>query len=505
MLITAFSLAAPAAYAAFGRADVTAQVLTWTAGDGYTGYVSAPTTAVAGPATIVFENSAATGNTTGMPHTLTFDTSNSDYNTDVSLNIQAGPSDSSGGKHTAEVTLTPGVYRYYCAMPGHIMSGELTVTAGSGGGDTTAPDTSVSVSGTKDASGSYVDSATVTVSASDAESGVDKIEYAVDGGAYAAYAAPVQVSSAGEHVVAYRATDKAGNTSVVKSVSFTVVASSPADTTAPDTSVSVSGTKDASGSYVDSATVTVSASDAESGVDKIEYAVDGGAYAAYAAPVQVSSAGEHVVAYRATDKAGNTSVVKSVSFTVVASSPADTTAPDTSVSVSGTKDASGNYVSSATVTVSASDSGSGVDKVEYSLDGGPYLPYTAPVAVDRAGSHTFLYRATDKAGNTSTAKSLSLTVVDSKPPTNCPETDDRATVFVGSVNTGIPNRVTTNGCTINELIEDHLPWSSHGGFVSHVEHIVAALRHEGVVDQREAGQIKKAAGRSDVGKPHTHA
>ncbi|MFE4678699.1 plastocyanin/azurin family copper-binding protein, partial [Streptomyces sp. NPDC056723] len=186
MLITAFSLAAPAAYAALGRADATPQVLTWTAGDGYTGYVSAPTTAVAGPATIVFENSAATGNTTGMPHTLTFDTSNPDYNTDVSLNIQASPSDSSAGKHTAQVTLTPGVYRYYCAMPGHIMSGELTVTAGSGQ-DTTAPDTSASVSGTKDASGDYVSSATVTVSASDAESGVDKIEYAVDGGAYAAY------------------------------------------------------------------------------------------------------------------------------------------------------------------------------------------------------------------------------------------------------------------------------------------------------------------------------
>ncbi|MFJ8198259.1 OmpL47-type beta-barrel domain-containing protein, partial [Streptomyces sp. NPDC096152] len=193
----------------------------------------------------------------------------------------------------------------------------------------------------------------------------------------------------------------------------------------------------------------------------------------------------------------------SVSFAVVAAPPQDTTAPETSASVSGTKDASGNYVGSATVTVTASDSGSGVAGIEYSLDGGPYLPYSAPVAVNRAGSHTFLYRATDKAGNTSTAKSLSLTVVDSKPPTDCPEKDDRSTVFTGSVNTGIPNRVTTNGCTINELIEDHRAWSSHGAFVSHVEKIVATLRSEGVVDQREAGQIKKAAGRCDVGKPPT--
>ncbi|NED79957.1 glycosyl hydrolase, partial [Streptomyces sp. SID11233] len=48
-----------------------AQVLTWTAGDDITHYVSAPEKAVAGPATIVFENSKDTGNTSGMPHTLT--------------------------------------------------------------------------------------------------------------------------------------------------------------------------------------------------------------------------------------------------------------------------------------------------------------------------------------------------------------------------------------------------------------------------------------------------
>ncbi|MEV8569576.1 plastocyanin/azurin family copper-binding protein, partial [Streptomyces sp. NPDC051322] len=167
VVLTAFSLAAPAAYAAMNRSAATTstQVLTWTAGDGYMGYTSAPATAVAGPATIVFENSAATGNTTGMPHTLTFDTSNPDYNIDVSLNLQASPSDSSGGRATAQVTLTPGVYRYFCSMPGHMMSGELTVTAAPGD-DTTAPDVSASVSGTKDGAGDYVSSATVTVSAS---------------------------------------------------------------------------------------------------------------------------------------------------------------------------------------------------------------------------------------------------------------------------------------------------------------------------------------------------
>ena len=110
--------------AAYGRTDDgtagsgAAQTLTWTAGDPTDHYLSFPTTAVAGPTTIVFENSAATGNTTGMPHTLTFDVSDPEYNNDVPLNILANPSDDSGGKHTAEVTLTPGTYRYFCTIPG---------------------------------------------------------------------------------------------------------------------------------------------------------------------------------------------------------------------------------------------------------------------------------------------------------------------------------------------------------------------------------------------------
>ncbi|MGW0087387.1 OmpL47-type beta-barrel domain-containing protein, partial [Streptomyces sp. NPDC003393] len=304
------------------------------------------------------------------------------------------------------------------------------------------------------------------------------------------------------HTLAYRASDKAGNTSAEQSVSFTVVAAPPQDTTAPDASATVSGAKDADGNYVSSATVTVTASDAESGVAEIEYALDGAAYEDYSAPVQVSAVGEHTVKYRATDEAGNTSAEQSVSFTVVAAPPQDTAPPEVTASVSGTKDADGNYVGSATVTVTATDSGSGVAATEYSLDGGPYLPYSGPVAVNRAGSHTFLYRATDKAGNTSEAKSLTLTVVDGRPPTDCPDTDDRSTVYVGTVNTGIPDRVTTNGCTINELIEDHAAWTSHGAFVSAVEKLVTDLRREGVIDQREAAAIKKAAGRSDVGKPH---
>ncbi|MFU8873958.1 OmpL47-type beta-barrel domain-containing protein, partial [Micromonospora sp. SL4-19] len=187
-----------------------AQVLTWTAGDNFLSYLSAPTTATAGPATLVFENSRATGNTTGMQHTLTFETGDPRYNSDVDVNILADPTDSNGGRWTVDVVLSPGTYRYFCAIPGHGgMTGLLVV---SGSSDTTPPTVSVTVSGEKDPTGAYVGSATVTLSATDSGSGVERVEYALDGGAYGTYSAPVTVNQPGQHTVSYRATDKAGNT-----------------------------------------------------------------------------------------------------------------------------------------------------------------------------------------------------------------------------------------------------------------------------------------------------
>ncbi|MGW7662338.1 OmpL47-type beta-barrel domain-containing protein [Streptomyces sp. NPDC054756] len=483
-----------------------AQVLTWTAGDDITQYVSAPTTAVAGPATIVFENSAATGNTTGMPHTLTFDTSDVEFNDDVQLNILANPNDDQGGRHTAEVTLTPGRYRYHCTIPGHgQMQGILIVTEGTGE-DTTAPEATAHVSGTQNAQGQYVGSASVAVHATDEEggSGVDRVEYALGDGAWQPYTAPVVVDQVGDHTVRYRALDKAGNVSAEKSVTFTVVAPQSDDTTPPETSATVSGEKDADGAYIGMATITVSASDTGSGVNDVEYALGDGAWQPYTAPVMVHEAGDHTVRYRATDKAGNVAPAKDVRFTVVPAPEDDTTAPVTGVTVEGTKNSSGAYVGNAKVTVTATDEhhGSGVDRIEYSIDGGPYLAYTAPVVVDRAGTHTLAYRATDKAGNTSAARTVTFTVVAGQVPApNCPEFDERLTVIVGTVDSGVPNRLTNSRCRINELIEDEKEWTSHSLFLKHVTSVLDKLLKEGVVDQREYKAIRKAARQSGIGEP----
>ncbi|KQW14021.1 family 16 glycoside hydrolase [Streptomyces sp. Root369] len=488
------------------RTKAADQVLTWTAGDDITKYNSVPTTAVAGTATIVFENSAATGNTTGMPHTLTFVTSDPEFNNDVELNILANPNDDMGGRHTAEVTLTPGRYFYHCTIPGHgQMQGILVVTEGSGE-DTTAPSAAAQVTGTQNAQGQYVGSASVAVTATDEAggSGVDRIEYATgDTGAWQPYTAPVVFDQVGSHTVRYRAVDKAGNVSAEKSVDFTVVARPSDDTAPPDTSATVSGEQNPDGTYLDMATVTVSASDTGSGVNTIEYAVNDGSWQPYTMPVMVHQVGTHTVRYRATDKAGNVAAERSVRFTVVATPPQDTTPPVTGVTVDGTRNSDGAYVGNARVTVSATDEGgSGVAGAEYSIDAGPYLAYTAPVVVDRAGTHTLAYRATDKAGNTSAARTVTFTVVSSQVPApSCAEFDERLTVIVGTVDSGVPNRITNSRCRINELIEDEKEWTSHALFLKHVKTVLDKLFRDGVVDEREYDAIDAAARESGIGKP----
>ncbi|MFJ2415887.1 OmpL47-type beta-barrel domain-containing protein [Streptomyces brevispora] len=497
--------------AAYGRtaAPVEAaadQVLTWTAGNPIDHYLSAPKTAVAGKATIVFENSAGTGNTSGMPHTLTFSVSDPEFNNDVPLNLLANPGDDRGGKQTAEVTLTPGRYFYHCTMPGHeAMQGILTVTDGGGSEDTTAPETSAKVDGDRNADGAYIGQATVTVAATDQGSGVDTVEYAVGAdGAWQPYTAPVVVNEVGAHTIRYRATDKAGNAAAGKTVEFTVAAPPTDDTTPPETSATVSGEKDDQGRFLGMATVTVTASDTGSGVNTIEYALGAdGAWQSYTGPVMVHEVGAQKVRYRATDKAGNAAAEKAVDFTVVEPPTQDTTPPETSAKVAGDKNSDGAYLTSAKVTVTATDAGSGVDKIEYSLDGGPYLAYSGTVIVDRVGYHTVTHRATDKAGNTSEAKRVAFTVAQSGgvPAPNCPEFDERLTVIVGTVDTGVPNRITGNRCTINELIEDEKDWSSHALFLKHVDKVLDQLFTAGVVDAREQKKIYKAAKQSGIGKP----
>jgi len=477
-----------------------AQVLTWTGDNSVTDYKTFPATAEAGPATIVFENSVATGSTFGMSHTLTFDTSTPGYNHDVNLNILASPFDANGGRHEAEVTLTPGTYRYFCAIPGHgEMWGELVVTDGGGGDDTTAPSVTAQVTGEQDGDGAYVGGATVTLAATDDGSGVAGVEYDLDGAGWTAYDAPFVVDAVGAHTLQFRATDAAGNTSEAQTATFTVVeGSGEEDTTAPTVEPMLMGEQDENGAYVGTAAFMLHAADEGSGVASVEYQLDGGAWLPYTTTVAFTELGEHTVSYRATDVAGNVSEVGSVTFTVVAGGEEDTTAPTVTAEVTGEQDDNGAFVGSATATLTATDDASGVESVEYDLDGAGWAPYTEPVVVDEPGEHTLLYRATDVAGNVSEESVTEFVVVaeaeeDTTAPTVAHEvsgTQDESGAYVGSASVLVTATDDGSGVASVEYDLDGAGWTAYTGAVVVDEPGQHTLAYRAT---DEAGNVSEAA------------
>src|SRR5439155_10525955 len=106
----------------------------------------------------------------------------------------------------------------------------------SGGPVGTAPFTSASLSGRLGTDGWWLSTVSVTLTASDDNSGVASTSFRVDGGAWQAYTSPMAISGDGEHTVDFYSTDNAGNVEGWHSVGFRI------DATAPQTAISLDGT-----------------------------------------------------------------------------------------------------------------------------------------------------------------------------------------------------------------------------------------------------------------------
>ncbi|WP_272599617.1 ThuA domain-containing protein [Solirubrobacter phytolaccae] len=95
-------------------------------------------------------------------------------------------------------------------------------------------------------------------------------------------------------------------------------------------------------------------------------------------------------------------------FRLVGGGGPDATAPTVTAAPDGIPTQAGAYLNKATVTLAATDLGSGVAKVEYALGDGAFATYSGPITVTATGP--VRYRATDKAGNTSAAATLDVTI-----------------------------------------------------------------------------------------------
>ena len=274
--------------------------------------------------------------------------------------------------------------------------------------DGLAPSTTISSTGTNGWNGWRTSAVQVTLSPSDARSGVAATYYTLDGGPIQIYAGPFMVDGSAVHQVNYWSVDNVGNTEVQQSAEIKI------DKEGPTTESSLAGTSGNNDYFKGSVQVTLTASDSVSGLASLgtSYKIDNGTTKAYmGSPFTVSGNGAHTVSFWSQDMAGNSASPTTITINI------DSTVPVTQATLAGTQGSNGWYNDQAQVTLSATDTPSGVETTYYKLDDGAQQTYSAPFNISESGYHTIIYWSVDRAGNTESQRSM-LIKVDSVAPSS---------------------------------------------------------------------------------------
>ena len=284
------------------------------------------------------------------------------------------------------------------------------------GPDTTRPTTTIACGGSS-CQGTYAGSVSVSLAATDTGgSEVDETYYTTDGStpstSSTVYAGPFQLTQSTD--VRFFSTDNAGNSETAQSQQIDV---QTLDTTRPTTTIACGGSS-CQGTYTGSVSVSLAATDAGgSGVDETYYTTDGStpttSSTIYAGPFPLIQTS--MVRFFSTDAAGNAEAAQSQQIDIQVS---DTTPPATTIACNGASCSTGWYATApVSVSLSATDAGSGVDETYYTTDGSTPTTsstiYTGAFGVSQTTSVKFFSR--DNEGNAEQVLSQ-LIQIDGVPP-----------------------------------------------------------------------------------------
>ncbi|CAH1225620.1 hypothetical protein PAECIP111891_05838 [Paenibacillus allorhizoplanae] len=240
----------------------------------------------------------------------------------------------------------------------------------------------------------FVHPITIQLGRGEGSSTLSQTNYSLDGGAnWSVYASPLTLDQDNGAIdFRYRSTDLAANMETAKAITLHLDQAAPITTSV----LSPAQPDGPNEWYVHPVTLTLSASDATSGVTSTVYSENGGAtWQPYLTPIVINTDGIHAISYRSTDQAGNEEAVQTVSVQLDMSAPVITVStPSANQALS----ASEVLIPQFTLT----DSLSGVDQSKTKLwlddqqvyEGNQIPLYTLPL-----GMHALLVKGVDTVGN----------------------------------------------------------------------------------------------------------
>ncbi|HWH08224.1 MAG TPA: fibronectin type III domain-containing protein, partial [Candidatus Thermoplasmatota archaeon] len=272
--------------------------------------------------------------------------------------------------------------------------------------DATAPAVTAALDG-ENAAGWAVTDAPLRLAVDDATSGVAAATYVLRAGdetlAEGALPAEVDLPEGADLVVSWRAEDVAGNVA-------TGERALRVDRTAPTVQLALAPEANEAGWRAGDVTATLTASDAASGVARVETSLDGGQTWQAGATRILQGPGLVTLQYRAVDAAGHASPVGEASVRIDQGKPVITLVP-----ADGLGDAWRRGPVNVTLAVEAGPSG--VGRVEAELDGAPVDDVENDITVSGEGVHTLRARATSASGVPGDWATL-VVRIDATPPTS---------------------------------------------------------------------------------------
>jgi len=228
--------------------------------------------------------------------------------------------------------------------------------------------------------------------------GLDYTVYRIDGGSWKTYSPQFSLAGEGAHALEYRSQDLLGNSEAVHPIQMIV------DDTPPAAAISIGQPKYLTGgNFVKSSTpLTLSAVDGGVGPNSTFCRLWGGSWSPwrdYSTSFGLAGRdGTWYVEFLSFDYLGNMETVRNETFILDDTPPATTISSDT-----------GEFTTATVFSLTATDSGCGVNVTRYRIDGGSWAVYSGGFTLPE-GVHNISYYSNDMLNNTEAERWLVVTM-----------------------------------------------------------------------------------------------